>query len=105
MRRLLFILIVLWLPACADWVPLEARGQGVSVASPEKVQDCEYRGRTIVSVAARVAGVKRDPAKVAAELERLARNHAPKIGGDTIVPEGPVQDGERAYKVYRCRGQ
>jgi len=47
--------------------------------------------RTIVSVAARVAGVERDPAKVAAELERLARNHAPKIGGDTIVPEGPVQ--------------
>ncbi len=105
MRHLLLVITVLWLTACAEWVPLETQGQGVSVATAEKVQDCEYRGRTIVSVADRVAGVERDPARVAAELERLARNHAPKIGGDTIVPEGPVRDGERAYKVYRCRGQ
>ncbi len=105
MRRLLVVLLVFGIHACADWVPLESRGQGVSVATAEKVRDCEYRGRTIVSVADRVAGVERDPARVAAELERLARNHAPKIGGDTIVPEGPVRDGERAYRVYRCHGQ
>ena len=103
MRYLLPVLASLLLAACADWVPLDTAAEGVRVASADDVKDCRHVGRTIVSVADTVAGIRRDAKTVAAELERLARNHAPKLKGDTIVPDGPVRDGERIYKVYRCR--
>jgi len=102
---ILFLFPLLALAACADWVPLKPGAEGVRVATADQVKHCRHVGRTIVSVADAVAGIKRKPQTVAAELERLARNHAPKLGGDTIVPEGPVENGERSYKVYRCRGE
>ncbi len=98
------LLASLVLSACAEWVPLKPGAEGVRVATADQVKHCRHVGRTIVSVADAVAGIKRKPQTVTAELERLARNHAPKLGGDTIVPEGPVKNGERSYKVYRCRG-
>jgi len=100
-----FLFPLLALAACADWVPLKPGAEGVRVATADQVKHCRHVGRTIVSVADTVAGIRRDAKTVAAELERLARNHAPKLDGDTIVPDGPVRDGERTYKVYRCRGR
>lgn len=99
-----FLFPLLALAACAEWVPLKPGAEGVRVATAGEVKHCRHVGRTIVSVADEVAGVRRNPQTVAAELARLARNHAPKLGGDTLVPEGPVKNGERSYKVYRCRG-
>ena|GEM_PF-293115 len=102
---ILCLFTLLALTACADRVPLKPEAEGVRVATPEQVKHCRHVGRTIVSVTDTVAGIKRKPQTVAAELERLARNHAPKLGGDTLVPEGPVQKGERSYKVYDCPGE
>ena len=40
---------------------------------------------------------------MAEELERLGRNSAAEMGGDTIVPMSKVIDGERVFNVYQCR--
>ncbi len=105
MNRLPLLFLPLLLLAACNWVPLKPEAEGVRVATAAEVAGCRHVGRTIVSVADTVAGVKRNADKVAAELERLARNHAPNLKGDTIVPDGPVTDGERSYRVYRCRSE
>jgi hypothetical protein len=74
----------------------------VRVAAPEQVADCERLGRTSTKVLARVLFVPRSAARVERELARLARNEAAAMGGDTVVPETPVEDGRRSFGVYRC---
>ncbi len=36
------------------------------------------------------------------EVNRLSRNNAADMHGDTIVPLGPLIDGEQGFNVYRC---
>ncbi len=67
-----------------------------------QVSGCDRLASTTVSVRDRVAAVQRSPGKVEEELETLARNSAIDINGDTIVPDGPAQDGRRRYIIYYC---
>jgi hypothetical protein len=87
-----------------SWVSLTPGGEKVRVLEPEEVGTCRLLGKTTATTSAAVAGIGRSFPKVLEELERLARNSAADMGGDTIVPEGRVEDGRRTFGVYRCVG-
>jgi len=53
-------------------------------------------------VKASIGLIQRSAAKVADELDVLARNEAADMGADTIVREGAVNNGERTFSAYRC---
>ncbi|MBV8657518.1 MAG: DUF4156 domain-containing protein [Burkholderiales bacterium] len=89
------------LSACS-WVSLRPGADVVRVATAADVTQCKPRGSTTVNVLGKVGPIDRNPATVEGELAMLARNSALDIGGDTVVPAGPVEDGKRKFDVFRC---
>jgi len=88
--------------AACSWVQLTPQGEKVRVLSAEEVAKCEYRGKTTVSLLAKVAGLDRHPEQVQEELNLLARNSAVDLKGDTVAPLSPVSEGRQVFGVYRC---
>lgn len=88
--------------AGCSWVETRPGAERIVIAEPDQVVDCTRQGTTRASVRDRVAGVQRKPGKVAEEIEALARTSAMEMGGDTLVPIGPVRDGAREFIVYKC---
>lgn len=89
--------------AGCTWVHLAPGARAVQVlplgATPP---DCEKRGDIAVSVRDSVAFYERNDLRVRDELETLARNEAPGLGANTIVPLSPPADGEQRFAAYRC---
>lgn len=86
------------------FVPLTTSGEEVKVLTlAEASRDCQRLGRTNSKTRNHVWIFARRDQKVALELESLARNEAPKIGGTAIAPMGKVTaDGEQQFGIYRC---
>jgi hypothetical protein len=102
-KSLLLVAAVLSLMACS-WVKLTPGGEKVRVLSETEVSTCKKIGKTVVNVADSVAGLERKEHVVKENLEALARNAAPDMGGDTVVPASPIVDGKQTFDVYRCVG-
>ncbi len=101
--RLLTILILATAMAgCTTWVKLDDGAENIRLVPTGEVGNCERVGQTTVSVRDRVSLYQRRPAQVEKELANLARNSALEIGGDTIVADGPVDEGRQRFIVYRC---
>jgi hypothetical protein len=84
------------------WVKLTTGGEQVAVESRADPA-CKKLGHTTSMGLSEVASIDRKEAKVATELETLARNQAAGLGGNTIVPDGPVtKEGEQTFTVYQC---
>ena len=103
MGKWLFVLLCLSISACT-WVKLTPGGEKVRVLDVGEVSTCKELGNTTVSLLAKVAGINRSEEQVTKELSLLARNTAADMGGDTVVPISPVEEGKRSYKVYKCIG-
>jgi len=91
------LLLVLALTGCT-WAKRTDAGAQVRVAEPNDVAACERIGTATATT--KVFG--RHENRVKLELENLASNRAADIGGDTIVAEGPPQEGRQTFIVYRC---
>lgn len=102
-KTLLLIAAGLSLMACS-WVKLTPAGEKVRVLSQAEVTSCKKLGRTTANVADKVAGLERQEKIIKENLDVLARNSAADMGGDTVVPVTPIQDGKRTFDVYRCVG-
>jgi len=102
-RNMLVLCAGLSLIACS-WVKLTPEGEKVRVLTQSEVHSCKNLGKTRVSVADKVAGLERKPHIVQENLNILARNSAANMGGDSIVPASPEQDGKQVFDVYRCIG-
>jgi hypothetical protein len=102
MRQLALVSLLVMLGACT-WVAPDQRGRQVDVAYFGVDGGCRHLGDVSVSVAHRVAGVRRSEIKVKDELESLARNEAAALGADTIAPQGEPEDGAQRFRAYRCR--
>lgn len=103
MKRWTMTMLAFSLSACA-WVSLTPGGERVRVLDANEVASCQELGKTRVSLRAKVAGINRNEDQVAKELSMLARNSAADMGGDTVVPAGPVKEGKRTYTIYKCVG-
>ena len=55
-----------------------------------------------MSVKESIAFYDRNRLRVRDELETLARNEAPGMGGDTVQPLDSYEDGTQRYAVWRC---
>jgi hypothetical protein len=87
---------------CA-WVDLKPQGEKVRLLTASEVKRCTRLGHVSSTTTATLLGfIARSTSTVREELNRLARNEAGGMGGDTIVPTGPMVDGEQSYDVYRC---
>ena len=73
------------------------------MVEPDALGQCRKVGSTTVSVLDKVAGIPRSYKKLSDELATLARNEAPNLGGDTVVPAGEIINGQRMFDVYDCR--
>ncbi|MGQ5524027.1 DUF4156 domain-containing protein [Chitinimonas sp. PSY-7] len=91
------------LGACAPFVPLKPAAEAIQISNLEATTACTLKGSVRVKVLNNLGPVTRDEGKVIIELNTLARNSAVEQGGDTVAAAGPIVDGEREYKVFRCR--
>lgn len=96
------IALALGLSACA-WVKPSEQGAHVKVAEASEVGHCRKVGTSTVSVMDKVMGVPRGYRTMAEELANLARNEAPNLQGDTVVPIGDIVNGQQQFEVYDCR--
>jgi hypothetical protein len=101
-RGSLLLIASLTIAACT-WVKTEPGAEAIPLVGMDAVTHCERLGQATTSVRDRVAGVQRRPGKVEDELADLARNSALDIGGDTLVADGPVRDGQQRFLIFRCR--
>ncbi len=101
-RLMIVLFLSVFLAACANWVKLDEGAENIRLVGSGEVANCERIGQTTASVRERVGVYQRRPGKVEEELANLARNSALEIGGDTIVADGPVDDGRQRFIVYRC---
>ena len=103
--RLLPVLIagsVLVLSSCT-WVHMAPGASAVQVISAGgPPAGCAKRGEVAVSVKDSVAFYERNRLRVRDELETLARNEAPGLGGDTVQPLDAYDDGTQRFAVWRC---
>jgi hypothetical protein len=84
------------------WVTPAPDSENIRVATAEEVASCERRGKTTSKTAAKIGPFGRGDEKMAEELATLARNEAPGLGGDTVVPESEIEDGRQTFGVYSC---
>ena len=91
----------LGLGACT-WVPIAPSAQGVRVlrAAPA---DCDKVGEIDVEVTDKVMLYKRNPLRVAEELETLARNQAASIPATDIHPLAAPSEGTQRFAAWRCK--
>jgi hypothetical protein len=92
---------LLLVTAGCTWIDLTDAGADVTQGEPGEVAGCQQVGTVTSSTQNRVL-LKRGRGKVAEELIVLARNEAATLGGDTIVPQGPMVEGRQDFNVYRC---
>ncbi len=85
------------------WVHMAPGASAVRVVASAPA-GCEQRGEVEVSVKESIAFYDRNPLRVREELETLARNEAPGLGGDTVQPLDGFEDGSQRYTVWRCGG-
>jgi hypothetical protein len=90
--------------AGCQWVPLTPEGKAVRILSEADVASCQLVATVTGKTTVTVGPLARNEAKVANEVEALARNEAAKSGANAIVPKGPLEWDERTYAAYRCEG-
>lgn len=92
------------LAACASsMIEVRKGSERVSLAEANQVAACQSKGKTTVSVLAKVGFVVRDAADVEANLYQMATNDAVDVGADTLVKGDSTVLGSRTYSLYKCR--
>ena len=83
-RGWIVVCAVAGLAAC-QWVPLTPEGERVRVANAAEVAGCKDLGTVTGKSAITVGPLARNEARVAKEVEALARNEAATMGANAIV--------------------
>jgi len=99
--RYTFLLFVFSLAACT-WVEPTKEGGEVLLVKDFNVEGCKKLGSTTSYVKHKVGFVTRGEEKVNEELVTLAKNKAAEMGGNSIVSQGPANEGRMTFDVYRC---
>ena len=75
----------------------------VSLADANQVAACQSKGKTIVTVLAKIGIIPRNAEDVEDNLYQLARNNAVADGADTLVKGESKEFGKRTFEMYKCR--
>lgn len=103
--RIFLVVPILALVASCTWVEPTLQGQQIEFfeQTDQTVASCTKLGSVTAMVKHRIGPFSRSASKVNSELVTIAQNEAAEMGGDTIVAEGPAENGRRIFAVYRCR--
>lgn len=102
LKKILPLSLLVSLLSGCTWVELSSDGEKARVLTAAEVTNCSYVGKTTSITTEKVVGVKRHDNAINNELISLARNAASRLGGDTVVADGPVESGRQTFLVYRC---
>jgi hypothetical protein len=104
MRRIALAVLAVALSSACQWVKLTPEGERVRVGTAAEVAGCTNVGEVSGQTTVTVGPAARNEAKIAQEIERLARNAAATLKGNpnVIVPLGPVDWYHLDYAAYRC---
>lgn len=98
------VTIIAVLSGCASsLIGVREGAERVSLADAKQVAACQSKGKTIVSVLARIGLNDRDAEDVEANLYQLARNNAVDAGADTLVKGESTAFGKRTFEMFKCR--
>ncbi len=96
--------LIVGLSGCASSLIGERKGSDrVSLADANQIGGCQSKGKTIVSVLAKVGFLNRLEEVVEDELLQMARNDAVDAGADTVVKGESQEFGRRTFELYKCR--
>jgi hypothetical protein len=84
------------------WVPLTAGGEQVQFGNQKVVEGCRQIAKTDARTSAKAWIFARSESTIRKELRSLARNDAATLGGTTVSPLGPVEDGAQTFGIYVC---
>ncbi|THB77136.1 MAG: DUF4156 domain-containing protein [Desulfobulbaceae bacterium] len=103
MKYSLVFLTLILITSCT-WVKPTDEGSLVTfIEEKDQVpQTCTKLGAMATMVKHKIGSFNRSEEKVNTELITLAQNEAAEMGGDTITADGPAQDGERTFIIYKC---
>ncbi len=93
---------MLLFPGCT-WVKLTALGEDVALVETETVEGCQKLGTTTSYVKHTIGPMDRSEETIVEELVTLAKNRAAEMGGNSIVAEGPPEEGNMRFRVYWCK--
>ena len=102
-KYLAFVISIAVFGGCSNWVGLITEGEGVRLATASEITNCSRLGRTRSHTLDRIVGVERGADRLQDELLTLARNDAGAMGGNVIVPESLIDEGEQLFGIYVCR--
>ncbi|MFT7221441.1 MAG: putative membrane protein affecting hemolysin expression [Candidatus Azotimanducaceae bacterium] len=102
MFRSSLVLVLLLMNSACTWVKVSERAAEVRVATLSEVLACQQVGKTTSISKASIAGLKRSTKKLATELETIAINQAPGLGGNTVVAIGDVTGDEQTFQIFQC---
>jgi hypothetical protein len=102
MQKILFAVIAALTISGCTWVQLSSEGKRVSLASVNLIANCDRVGRATASTLGKIVKIERGGGKLQDELLTLARNEAGRMGGNTIVPESFISNGQQDFGVYSC---
>lgn len=81
---------------------LKPEADSVRRLGAQEATDCTRLGSTHAQVLAQILFFDRSEKKMSEELTTLARNSASNMGGNVVIAEGPITQGEQTFGVYRC---
>lgn len=84
------------------WVQLTAEGKNVSLAVVDSISNCERIGRATSKTLGSIVAIERGGGRLQEELLTLARNEAARMGGNSVVPESLIDNGQQIFVVYNC---
>ncbi|PCJ17012.1 MAG: hypothetical protein COA96_18080 [SAR86 cluster bacterium] len=91
------------LTGCASWVQVTSAGQSVRVvATASEIPNCRRIGQARAQTLGKIILVERGAQRLQEELQSLARNEAGDMGGNFIVPETLISNGQQTFGVYSC---
>jgi len=102
LKPLVLVLLGISAVGGCTWVDAVPGASRVTLVMPQHVSQCQPLGTTTSQVKAQVGPIHRSESKVEEELLTLARNSAVEIGGDTLVAEGPPNQGSQRFRIYKC---
>ncbi|KXW55177.1 DUF4156 domain-containing protein [Ferrovum sp. PN-J185] len=100
------LLLVSILTACSNSFISEKYGADeVRMLYPNQVTNCEFKGKTRVTVMYKIGFIDRDQTAIQQNLIKLARNNAVDMHGNVITTTEVPVDGQQSFNVYFCKDQ
>jgi hypothetical protein len=100
------LLLVLTVTGCSNSFISEKYGADeVRMLYPNQVANCEFKGKTRVTVMYKIGFIDRDQTAIQQNLIKLARNNAVDMHGNVITTTEVPVDGQQSFNVYFCKDQ